>query len=732
MIKQRHLIAQQVLELTTASQQHAPALQRELSALYQDELLPLINEVFDEAVGPHECLRINRLEIDLGHITDTNYETLKDRLRKKLGEALRHQAAQSFYDYGQQERGLAGREVSTKPVAQSDMELLAAFITTGRLPWWASSAESTSIAQLAAKLIDSQPDRFRVALIRLLETDTYAERIIHQLPDAVLIASLRLLNPDLAAAAANIHRNLMAMHGTDQLLPLSKSAFRLVLWRSAFRHAIHHNPYALNARATKRIASQQMQGQQSTAHNYASELLNVMLEKLDETSNRKELLVAWVTRALTARKRSPYLVDKKYLKSKLKNWKTQPTQTSRSVASIVSAQANIQQSVRDSPVEHRESFPEDEAIAVSNAGIVLLSPFLPAFFEGLGLVESKAFATDDAAARAALVLQYLVTKDTVMPEHDLVLNKILCGLDISIPLPAALDLTATEIDECEHLLNVVAARWDALKGTSGEGLRQTFFRRDGIIRHQNQSWKLTVAQRHCRCAGRQVALDDLDHTAPMEQTNVICRMVDRINHNATDIGLELEWLKKILRTRSAINGKEKVDFASVLEIPPPHFNGSPSGYAAFVKQHNLTPEDRFLLILAAVPHIKPELLDMFLSRNNATQQVYTEFGGYKGKHHGGFIPTGETVMFILAGTDLEKRFQLNRIFDRDHFLIREHIIKLSEVDMDESYLSGALTISRDVLDLFTTGLSRKPTFSYEFPAQLLTTRMEWSDLVLNR
>lgn len=209
-------------------------------------------------------------------------------------------------------------------------------------------------------------------------------------------------------------------------------------------------------------------------------------------------------------------------------------------------------------------------------------------------------------------------------------------------------------------------------------------------------------------------------------------MVEQVILNAQDIGQELTWLKEILRTRSALNSKDATTHRDVFEIAPPYFNGSVSDYARFITKHSLRWEERFLLILAAVPHIKPELLDLFLSRNNNTQQVYTEFGGKRGTHHSGFIPTGETVMFILAGTDLEKRFRLTRIFDRDCFLIRENIIRLTDVDADESFLSGALTISREALDLFTGGMVRKPTFSNEFPAQLLTTKMNWEDLVLNQ
>lgn len=206
---------------------------------------------------------------------------------------------------------------------------------------------------------------------------------------------------------------------------------------------------------------------------------------------------------------------------------------------------------------------------------------------------------------------------------------------------------------------------------------------------------------------------------------------NKIAHNAADIDNELRWFKEILRTRSSLNARNETKFKSVYDISPPQFNGSKSAFAAFIKEHQLDFDERFLIALALVPHVKPELLDMFLAKNESTQQIYTEFGGKRGKNHTGFIPTGETAMFILAGSDLNRRFSLQQCFDGLHKFSRESILSIEEIDKNEPRLSGALSISQEVLDLYTIGEARKPNFSPEFPAKLLTTKMEWSDLVLN-
>ena len=210
-------------------------------------------------------------------------------------------------------------------------------------------------------------------------------------------------------------------------------------------------------------------------------------------------------------------------------------------------------------------------------------------------------------------------------------------------------------------------------------------------------------------------------------------MVDKtkIKLNAADITNELGWLREILKTRSLLNARKETKYRSVYDVEPPRLNGSTSEFARFVKNHNLDFEERFLLILALTPHIKPELLDMFLVKNPDTDKIYTEFGGKTGRNHTGFLPTGETAMFILAANDLNLRFALQRLFDGQHKFSRESILWLENTEKEEPMLSGVLTVSQEILDLFTIGEARKPNFSANFPAKLLTTHMDWPDLILS-
>jgi SpoVK/Ycf46/Vps4 family AAA+-type ATPase len=102
----------------------------------------------------------------------------------------------------------------------------------------------------------------------------------------------------------------------------------------------------------------------------------------------------------------------------------------------------------------------------------------------------------------------------------------------------------------------------------------------------------------------------------------------------------------------------------------------------------------------------------------------------KGKNHGGLLPTCETAAFILAGDDLRRRFEITHLFQPDHFFSRHAIIRLEQKADGEPLLSAALVMETGFLNRCTTGQHHKPDYSAGFPAKLITTPLEWEDLVL--
>lgn len=207
-------------------------------------------------------------------------------------------------------------------------------------------------------------------------------------------------------------------------------------------------------------------------------------------------------------------------------------------------------------------------------------------------------------------------------------------------------------------------------------------------------------------------------------------MACALSDNAGDLERELEWFAAVLDARLRAYFDRATPPRRPLELAPPPLDASSSGYAAFVRRHRLAADERLVVLLALIPHLRPQMLDVLWTRNEDTQRGFTEFGGLAGSGHGGFMPTGETAAFLLAGDDLAARFAALRVFEPDHVLAREAVVQLGPVGTGESPLAGALTISRELLHRFTTGVDHRPAFNREFPARRIETRLDWGQLVL--
>jgi len=207
-----------------------------------------------------------------------------------------------------------------------------------------------------------------------------------------------------------------------------------------------------------------------------------------------------------------------------------------------------------------------------------------------------------------------------------------------------------------------------------------------------------------------------------------------LTDNALDLERELTWFAEVFDARLRLYFKQdeesKITTASIFDISAPDLSHSDSYYAQLIRQHKFSSGERLAILIAIIPHIRPQLLDVLWTKNEAIDRGFTEFGGLHGITHGGFVPTGETAAFLLGGEDLVTRFKLMQMFEGDHPFARYDILSLAPVAYGEPLLSGALIVSREYLYRITTGIERKPNFNSEFPARLIETKLNWEHLVL--
>lgn len=189
----------------------------------------------------------------------------------------------------------------------------------------------------------------------------------------------------------------------------------------------------------------------------------------------------------------------------------------------------------------------------------------------------------------------------------------------------------------------------------------------------------------------------------------------------------IEWFNQVLTVAIQLYFHQESEYKQLKDVYPPR-NG---WMEAVTGQTDTNFEERIVIMLALMPHICPQILDIFFVQNKNFDRQYTEFGGWKGLSHGGFLPTGETASFILAGEDVEKRKEVIHMFSKSHWFYGKNILRLEGAGEGEPLLSSQLRVSEEFLSRVQLDVEYKPDYTTGFPAKRITTELDWEDMVLD-
>ncbi|WP_231570012.1 ATP-binding protein [Sporocytophaga myxococcoides] len=188
---------------------------------------------------------------------------------------------------------------------------------------------------------------------------------------------------------------------------------------------------------------------------------------------------------------------------------------------------------------------------------------------------------------------------------------------------------------------------------------------------------------------------------------------------------ELMWFKYFIEYRVRRHIGESG--AETCFPEPPELEERTSFYVHFIKHFNLNFSERVLVLLALAPHLKPNILDAFFTKNS-DGRIFTEFGG-KISPANKFLPTAETYIFLIAGNELYQRLKAIDIFKPSSRVRFDNIISFIP-ESEDSFLDTEVKITQEQLSFILSGEGYKPNFNSSFPATLLKTGMSWDDLII--
>jgi hypothetical protein len=197
--------------------------------------------------------------------------------------------------------------------------------------------------------------------------------------------------------------------------------------------------------------------------------------------------------------------------------------------------------------------------------------------------------------------------------------------------------------------------------------------------------------------------------------------------NATVLNEYLQWLQAEFETRLQKYFEKPVERET--SLPAISFPQVP--LAKFIKDNKLSAQQQLLLLIALAPHITPAFYNDILHVHTPGKGDFPLLGLVRGEQFRGLMPTGETALFILSGTeDMGARLAAQDHFREEGFFAQYQVLRLEPPLEADPVMSGKISLSQEYIDLFLTGKHTQPRFGPDFPAEKITTPLDWEDLVL--
>lgn len=551
---QRHIIGRQVIEIRCRDPERSRETQAVVGAMFADRIAPAIARSLDAVGVPQGGHRLDRLEVDLGVI---RVDRLVDDLQSRIGERLPPAVCRALTAQGSAPR--PARSTAAEAVADatvrpgaSALALIAHFAETGRLPWWGEARRGRPLADAIAEAAHVAPAALGHLLRGLASRRAAVERLVRQLDDRSLAT---LVAASLPAAAPVFASLVPVLARLPAVAAATGGDARLILWREAFASSF---VLSLPGDGKDVLVTLLTAVTGAVGVSFARLLVELQACLAAPTASSPPPQLAAALDALFRRSSSPDDTggsphpqsddgdDGAALAQLARRggpvaplaailvplWQALPDTDRRALAPLLAA---LSQASSGAPLPQVRALADPfvrsglvpaaavrEALAivettlaaaapardlargldaiegtyVENAGLVLLWPFLPRFFTNLGLTDDGVFFRDEAARhRGVGLLHYVATGERQPPEYWLVLNKVLCGMEVEAVHAFSETITDVEAAEAGRLLDAVLAHGTAFGELSRDGLRGTFLLRRGALATRDGAFLLRVERK---------------------------------------------------------------------------------------------------------------------------------------------------------------------------------------------------------------------------------------------
>lgn len=440
--KNQHIIHRQILDLELGAGRSDADIREKYQDKFAGKMSEVMDSLFDQLVPGEEMLLIDKLEIDLGECSEENFLSI---FRSRISEQLR-----KAFDKKKEKAGPGEGPAKKLSPVHRELECFIFFLEKGYFPWWADKIELADFERTLSKLLEKPDDKIKILLRSRLKWAYAPKRLSRQFSLRLNTLLLELMYPEITRNIQSILFKLPEVLNDIPGIRLSMSKHALEtyvlesIWENLVEARLNERDYDIREKVISDIIIKN--------NLPAEDIINFLEDKMDVNPEEVEKLI-----------------------TEKEEKHTEKTEEQKKVK--------------------KSEEPEAEELLIENAGLVIVWPFLQEFYTKLDLVYGRTFKSEKLRERAVLLTQYMVTGETGIDEPQLVLNKIINGWPLKMPVEGKLEMNEKEKGIVQDLLKKLIENWPALKNTSPVALQETYLQRNGLLEQDKRSWNLKVERK---------------------------------------------------------------------------------------------------------------------------------------------------------------------------------------------------------------------------------------------
>ena len=182
-----HSIRRQILEIELPREEGALAIQRQFAQVWQDKILPKLDELFSQLAPEGKIIRISRLELELGQINENNWE-------KQFIERCVEQISKQLTILSAQAEPSADLDWEIMDSVDHTLKVFTTFLESGTLPWHAVIGSLKELETKLALIFSDAPTKCTALVLPLLQQKPMVlRRMLWQFSPAFVEKSLSVM-----------------------------------------------------------------------------------------------------------------------------------------------------------------------------------------------------------------------------------------------------------------------------------------------------------------------------------------------------------------------------------------------------------------------------------------------------------------------------------------------------------------------------------------------------------